>query len=615
MRRKYFSSTLLTAGLLFVGFSCSDSFLDQPPPGTYSDVSLQNAKGVEGMLIATYASLDGSYFESWDNNYFNQNSGASNWIWGSVRAEDAYKGTEPSDGVDINPIERFEAQPSNPVLLNKWRGSYDGVAKANQTLRTLKIVVDAGNIDAASAQRIEGEARFLRAHFHFEALKVFGVVPYIGEDVVSAELNSVQNDHMIWPEIEADFQFAFDNLPDVQISQGRANKWAAAAYLAKVYMYQFKYAQAEALYDQILTSGKTAGGAAYALEATFLDNFLASQESGNTESVFAFEASALDGTIGNGNYENTLNQPHGSSAKFAGCCGFFQPSQNLVNSYKVDGSGLPMPDTYNDSDLLNDEGLSSTDPFTPDGATALDPRLDWTVGRRGIPYLDWGLHPGNDWIRQVANGGPYSPKKNVPSLSDLAATAASVDWGFTATAQNVHIIRYADVLLMAAEAKAELGILDEATDLVNEVRTRAANSPVYTYVDNADPSKGFTTTEAANYNVGLYPTFGSAAAALKAIRFERKLELAMEGQRFFDLVRWDNATDAGQTQLALDIVTTLNGGYLDEEKSKRNHLANSTFALKYKYEPIPEYVITQGTVGGVKNVDQSVDWGGSRTYQ
>lgn len=615
MIRKYISYIVLTLFFSSVGISCSDSFLDQPPPGTYSDVSLQNLKGVEGMLIATYAALDGSYFESWDNNYFNQNAGASNWIWGSIRAGDAYKGTEPNDGVDINPIERHEAQPSNAYLVNKWTGTYDGIAKANQTLRVLKAATEAGTIDAATSARIEGEARFLRAHFHFEVLKVFGIVPFVGEDKISAEdLATIQNDHMIWPEIEADFQFAHDNLPGMQINDGRANKWAAAAYLAKVYVFQAKWAAAEPLFDEIIAQGTTAGGVPYDLCDEFYHNYRVTMEKGNPESVFAYEASFGDGTIGNGNYENTLNQPHGSSAEFAGCCGFFQPSQNLVNSYKVDAvTGLPLFDTYNDSDITNDEGLLSNDPFTPDLTTPVDPRLDWTVGRRGLPYLDWGLHPGNNWIRQVSNGGPYSPKKNVPWLADEGTTAGSLDWGFTGTAQNVHIIRYADVLLLAAETKAELNKLDEARTLVNEVRARAANSPVYTYV-NDDPAQGFTNTPAANYVVGQYPAFGTRAEALRAIRFERKLELAMEGHRFFDLVRWDAASQAGLTGLPFDIVDYMNSEYLAEEKTKRNHISGVTFERKYRYEPIPEYVITQSTVGGVKMIDQSTEWGGSRQY-
>ncbi len=602
MKLKYISYITLTTGMLLTGISCSDSFLDTPPPGTYSDASLQNLKGVEGMLISTYASLDGSYFESWDNNYFNQVGGASNWVWGSIKGGDAYTGTEPSDGIDQKPVERHETQPSNGTLLNKWRGSYDGVAKANQTLRTLYGAVASGTItNAATAQRIEGEAKFLRAHFHFEVQKVFGVAVYVSEEVTNDQLNSLVNDHQIWPEIEADLQFAYDNLPATQTAAGRANKWAAGAYLAKIYMFQAKWAEALALLNTV-RNGTTASGTAYALEARYNDNFRTSEEVGNSESVFAYEASALDGTIGNGNYENTLNQPHGSSAQYAGCCGFFQPSYSMVNSFKTDAvTGLPLLTTYNNADLLSDEGLLSTQAFTPDNTTPVDPRLDWTVGRRGIPYLDWGLHPGNNWIRQVANGGPFSPIKNVPYLSEKGGTAASVDWGFTSNATNVKIIRYADILLWLAEAEAEVGSLANATALVNQVRTRAANPA------------GFVPASPALYFIGNYPTFATRAEAIAAIRFERKLEFGMEGHRFFDLVRWDSASKAGKTALAFDIVAYLNGpDYLAKElgpNHKRNHLIDATMTLKYRFEPLPEYVITQTR----KNTDQSTDWGGTRS--
>lgn len=617
MRLRIFSYIAITTGLVLTSVSCSDEFLNQPPPGTYSDVSLQNKKGLEGMLIATYASLDGSYFESWDNNFFNQNAGASNWIWGGVRSEEAYKGTEESDGVDITPIERYESQPSNNYYWDKWRGCYDGIGKANQTLRTLKALVESGGISAEDATRIEGEARFLRAHFHFEAQKTFGVPGWVSEDLTTEQLFDIENNVSIWPNIEADFLFAYQNLPGTQIAEGRANKWAAGAYLGKTYVYQAKWSDALTVLTDVVNNGTTSTGVKYKLMDKFADNFVVTKERGSTESVFAFEASVNDGTIGNGNYENTLNQPHGSSAKYAGCCGFYQPSQTLVNSFKTDGNGLPMPDTYNDSDLLSDEGLTSTDAFTPDGTTPLDPRLDWTVGRRGIPYLDWGLHPGNNWIRKVSHGGPYSPKKNVPYLVDRGTAAASYDWGFTATAQNVHIIRFADVLLLAAEAEVESGgSLANALTYVNLIRNRAKNSPVFTYVNNADPSAGFTTTPAANYDVEPYASFADAEAALTAIRFERKLELGMEGHRFFDLVRWDDYTDDGKTKLDFDIVAYLNDYIADEtgndESHPRAHLSGASFTEKYKYAPIPEQAVTLMTKNGVKLLDQSTAWGGSR---
>ena len=259
--------------------------------------------------------------------------------------------------------------------------------------------------------------------------------------------------------------------------------------------------------------------------------FRADMENGNPELMFGYEAAFGDGSISNGNYENTLNQPHGSNARTA-CCGFFQPSQNLANSFKVDANGLPMPATYNDTDIANDEGVPATDPFTPEQGP-LDARIDWTVGRRGIPFMDWGINPGSTsgWVRNVPNGGIYNPVKPVPSLAEFDAQLAGViDWGFTSTAKNVHIIRFADVLLLAAEVEAELNNLAAATELVNRVRTRAANEDGFVKLEDG--------SNAANYSVGMYPTFASQADALTAIRFERKLELAMEGHRMFDLARW-----------------------------------------------------------------------------
>lgn len=636
MKYKYLIITTLIAGMWLIS-SCGEDYLDQPPKGAYSDTSLANAKGVEGQLISTYAALDGLWFESWGNNNFNQNGGASNWIWGGIRSEDAYRGTEATDGVDIGPLERYEVQPSNPYLLNKWTGSYDGIGKANEALRTLAAATD---VSDEARTRITGELRFLRGHFHFEAKKTFGNPPYVDELV--EDFAAVTNDADIWPQIEADFEYAFENLPGTQLAAGRANKWAAAAYLGKTYLYQGKWSEAKSMFDQVINNGTTAAGTPLALSSLYHNNFDAAAEAGNPESLFAYEASNA-GDIVNGNYENTLNQPHGSAAEGAGCCGFYQPSQNLVNSFKVDANGLPMPSTFNDDDLLDDEGFLSSpawdaekeyvagdfvggnhpddpniqvyfkassdnvgqDPadggvweivWQEDAETPLDPRIDWTIGRKGIPYLDWGLHPGNNWIRDVTHGGPYSPIKNVPKVSDFGNNLAGVyDWGFTLTALNVHIIRFADVILMAAEAEAELGNLARATELVNMIRTRASNPGGF--VKNSDG------TPAANYQIGTYSTFGSQQDALTAIRFERKIEFGMEGHRFFDLARWDNMTDEGKTALSFDIVAHLND-YLAGE-SDRGHLANAMFQERHKYAPIPEFVITQSTVDGVQNIKQN----------
>jgi hypothetical protein len=579
---------------LFWSVSCSEDFLNVDPPGSYSAPALENAKGVEGMLIAAYSALDGSWFESWDNNHFNQNGGASNWIWGSMRSDDSYKGTEQSDGVDLNPIERAELLPSNGYLTNKWNACYDGIGKANAAIKTLAKAVD--EFSPANYARVEGEARFLRAHYHFEAVKVFGRAPYVDETVedYAAVTNS---DNFIWPEIEADLTFAYQNLPGTMPAAGRANKYAAGAMLAKVLVYQAKWAAAKTILDDVISNGTTAAGDPLALLPEFYDNFRADKEVGNTESMFAYEAAFGDGSISNGNYENTLNQPHGSSAR-TGCCGFFQPSQNLANSYKVDAAGLPMPATFNNTDIVGDEGISADDStYVPEQGT-LDSRIDWTLGRRGIPFLDWGINPGSTggYVRDPNWGGIYNPVKTVPTLAEFDAQLAGViDWGFTSTAKNVQIIRFADVLLLAAEVEAELGNLGPAAAYVDMVRTRANNSRVK--LDDG--------TDAANYNVGNYGAFASQAAALTAIRFERKLELAMEGHRFFDMVRW--TVNSGSSALPYDIVAVMNA-YFAKESVKRTHLANTSFAAKYMYAPIPESVITQSTVAGVQNITQNAGY-------
>jgi hypothetical protein len=210
------------------------------------------------------------------------------------------------------------------------------------------------------------------------------------------------------------------------------------------------------------------------------------------------------------------------------------------------------------------------------------------------------MHPGNNWIRLVSNGGPYSPKKNVPEVAELGSTAGVIDWGFAATAQNVHIMRFADVLLLDAEVEAELGNLAAALASVNLVRNRAVG----------DAPAG----SPAMYGMQPYVAFATQAAALTAIRFERKLELGMEGHRMFDLVRWDYASKAGLTALAFDIANYINNEYLAVEKTKRPHLSSATFTAKYKFMPIPDGVVTNMTQNGVKNIDQNTEWGGTRAF-
>ncbi|MDB2606785.1 RagB/SusD family nutrient uptake outer membrane protein, partial [Zobellia sp.] len=243
----------------------------------------------------------------------------------------------------------------------------------------------------------------------------------------------------------------------------------------------------------------------------------------------------------NGNGAGTLNYPGGGP--LGTCCGFYQPTQDLVNAYQT-SNGQPLLDTFANTDVASDYGINSADPFTPH-AGPLDPRLDYVVSRRGIDYNGFGPNPGKEWIRATFAdiSGPYLPKKNVYQADEVDANRGTGGWGSDWSGINYNIMRYADVLLMASEAAIEKSSPDLATalDYVNQVRNRAKNM---TYVQNEDG-----TAPAANYVIEPYAAFAGQDFARKAVRFERRLELGMEGHRLFDLRRWGVAEQTINTYI------------------------------------------------------------------
>lgn len=554
---------LIPGSLLFVLaiVACSKNYLDVPPAGQLDPSTLANKVGVEALLVGAYSLLDGEGSNAGTGNG-PWATAASNWVYGSVAGGDAHKGSDPGDQNLITPIETWSALASNAYLDQVWQQRYDGVQRANDAIRVMRLAKD---MTPADTLQVSSEARFLRGHYAFELRKIFKMVPWIDENITYTAGNYlVPNDHDILTDIEADFSYAYANLPDVQTSVGRANKWAAASYLAKTYLFEKKFGEARTLLTTIIAQGKTSGGKAYALTAHFADNFNPAKKN-SSESVFAAQMNVNDGTGGaNANSGDALNFPYGGQTS---CCGFFQPSFSLANSFKVDDDGLPFLDgSYNNVDLKSDYGKSSNDPYTPDSTTPLDPRIDWTIGRRGIPFLDWGIMPGANWVRNQASAGPYEPIKNMFYKSQLGTYTDASAWSNGFTANNVNIIRYADVLLWAAEAEVEGGgTLAKAMEYVNMVRKRAQ-----------DPT-GFVQGSVANYKIGLYTSFPSADYARKAIYFERKIELAMEGHRFFDLTRWN----IGKTELDAYAAHELKSGYLT--------MAGVSYTVnKSEYLPIPQ---------------------------
>lgn len=527
---------------LVVAHACKDDFLDKLPAGASNEGVLANRAGVDGLLIGTYALLDGIGGPGGD--VWAQS--VTNWIWGGVASDDSHKGSEYGDQPQAEQVENYTTIPGMGYIINKWAPLYAGAQRANDVLRILRKVPE-GSISAADTMQIAAEARFLRGLYHFEAVKMFGEkVPYVGENISYENGNLlVPNDASIYPQIEADIKFAADNLLPSKTELGRVNSWAAKAMLGMVLMYQDKYAEARPILLDVIANGVNSGGTKLALVPNFSDNFRASRQN-NSEMVFSIQMSVGDGAGGlNGNAGDVLNFPGGGPAT---CCGFYQPSFSLANAFKVDATGLPMFENaaYNATNLKNDQGLTGDQPYTT-GTEALDPRIDWTIGRRGIPYLDWGYMPGQTWVRSQAAAGPYLPVKNIYWKAEQATESDFYDgWAANqSTGINYNYIRFADVILLAAEAEVEAGSLTEAERLVNLIRARAANPAgwVRKYVDAADPAKGFTNEPAANYKISLYNgQFSSQAYAREAVRFERRLELAMEGKRFFDLQRWDNGT-------------------------------------------------------------------------
>lgn len=542
--KKIFAFSL---AILLVTTACDESFLELEPQGVVSPDLLNNRNGVNALLIGAYSLLDGIGTSTRGNDW---NSAMTNWVYGGVASDDAYKGTDAGDQPEITFIERYDWQSNNTRFLGKWRAVYDAVARCNDVIQTLPKVED---MTDAEKNVLLAEARFLRGHYHFEAIKMWENIPYIDEnnyDPLDKTKSLVANDQNAWPKIEADFRFAADNLPNVGSQKGRADKMASLAYLAKAFLFQDKFAEAKPLLEEIVNSGL------FQL-VDFHDNFKATTTN-NAESVFEVQLSVNDGTNGNnGGAGETLNWPYFSGAPGGGCCGFYQPSQNLVNAFKTDPTtGLPLLETFNDEDVTNDEGLKASEPHTPYAGT-VDPRLDWTVGRRGVPFLDWGPMPGVTWIRDQSYAGPYTGKKWMYYKAEEGTNTHSTSK--RRTSNNYRMIRYAQVLLWLAEAEIEAGSLEKARELVNQIRNRAKTSK---FVANPDG------TPAGNYKVELYPdghpAFASKEEARKAVRFEQRLELAMEGHRFFDLVRWGIAAQ------------TLNT-YVAKESLKRRYLAGSVF--------------------------------------
>lgn len=540
------------------GFSSCESFLDKHvPQGTLSDEQVKTPANAEAMVVSAYA-----IFTTAED----INSSFSMWNF-EVRSDDAYKGgSGPGDGDVFHQLEIQQGVlTTNWNINDMWVRLYNSLSRVNSAIALLNVS------DFDMKQQRLAEMKFLRAYGHFLLKRLYKHIPFvINENLTYDEYNSLSNRAYTndegWQLIINDLEEAFNVLPEKQADKGRPTKAAAAAFLAKVYLYKAYHQDDEntnqvtsinqAELQKVIEYTNPTLYANYGLEADIHNNFRPEEQFENgVESIWAIQYSRNDGsTYGNLNWSYGLIPPNIPGATDGGT-DFFKPSQNLVNAYRTGADGLPLLDTFNQKDY--DMSLDNA-----------DPRLFLTVGMPGLPYMfnkNYMMDKTSVWSRSGGVYGYYvSLKQNVdPALIGEYLIKGS----YWASSMNRIVFRYADVLLMRAEAYAQLGNSEQAIALVNQIRQRAASS--------TQMIGSYQNTYGVKMYVTPYKGSYSKDETVKIVKMERRLELAMESERFFDLVRWGDAA------------TVLNKYYAEEIDNCALYSDAHFTANKGEYLPIP----------------------------
>ncbi len=531
------------ASMACAATSCDD-LLDTKPQGVFTDEQIGDDEATD-LMTAAYASLLCHFFP--DNNNASFAGPITNWVF-DVRSDDALKGGgEVSMEGYMHQLEVGNVQSDNPVVNYKWVNNYYSVSRCNTAI---KAILNAESISAANKASYVAEMKTLRAFFYFDLYRIYKKFPYFDETVNDPSQCRADEytREQILEFIENDLATSYEILPATQELPGRFNKYVAAALLARVALFDSNWAMAEKYADYVIAGGQ------YQLYNNFLD--MSKPEFNNQyESVLAVQFSSAN-SPDQFNFSNCLNCTYTEGNLYGNGDDFYLASQDLVNAFRTDEDGLPYLDgSYNSQnvDKADYEGN-------------VDPRLDFTLGRIGMP---WRSHTYTDkWCRNIELYGQYSGKKPYPAPESPFVKPGIVPWG--ASSLNFILIRYADVMLMKAEALIEQNkSLDVARGLINDIRRKAAHSvdASYTPVD-CNPM-------VANYSVEEYPAAGwTQDYARKAVRMERRLELAMEGLRWFDLVRWGDA------------VQTMNNYYASEVRW-RSYYMGAGLSADELYFPIP----------------------------
>ncbi len=527
---------LLLVASMAMTTACSDEFLEKKPYGQFTEDQL-TVDNVEDAMKAAYSALREHFFGN--NESFS--APVTNWIF-DVRSDDAYKG---GDGLGteayILQLELSNITSDNASGLNKWRNKYYAINKVHQAMNIVtSIAPDDMNVRL-------GELRLMRGHFYFDLIRIFERIPYIDETSIPSETGAFElTREEIFKKIEADFKFAWENLPESNTGE-RFNKYVAAAYLCKLHMELKNYSDVVVWADHVMEGQ-------YYLYNNYLDMSKMDYDQ-EAEAVFSipFSGEAVSGEYPNINWGNLLNMTWSEGNLYGNGDDFFIASQNLANAFRTDSKGLPLFDTYNNENVGGSDYKGN-----------VDPRLDFTMGRIGIPYR--GYTYNEKWIRDGTFGG-FSGKKFAIDPDD-PNMVQGFPWG--GSGLDYKLIRYSEVLLWKAEALIEGADknLDEARRLINEVRAKAKRSIDESY---SPIDIDVTTT---NYKIEEYPSTGwTESYARQALRMERRLELAMEGHRWFDLVRW------GVTENVLNT-------YFSQE-DERDYLSGASFSADETYFPIP----------------------------
>ena len=550
--------SVLTVLALVGTTSCSDFLDDQKPQGVLDSDMVKDPSNVDNLVISAYA-----VFTTAED----VNSSFSMWNF-DVRSDDAYKGGNgTSDGDVFHQLEIEQGVlTTNWNINDMWVRLYNCISRVNSAISVLETTSDSYQL---KAQRL-GEMKFLRAYAHFLLKRLYKNIPFIMDANLKQEdyntlSNTEFNNDEGWQQIINDVEYAYSVLPVKQTDKGRPSKAAAAAFLTKAYLYK-AYRQDDPSSNQVTSINRedllkvieysnpdiySAGG--FDLEADFHNNFRPeTQYENGVESIWAMQYSINDGTkYGNLNWSYGLIVPNIPGVTDGGCdC--YKPSQNLVNAYRTDADGHPFIDTFNNKDY----------DLTQDA----DPRLFLTVGLTGLPYefnSKYMMDASSTWSRSNGLYGYYvTLKQNVDP--DCGYMVKGSWWG---TPMNRIVFRYADVLLERAEAYAQLNETGEAIKLVNKIRLRAKQS--------TGMIANYPSDYGVKFNISTYNGSYSQEDALKIVKMERRLEMGMESERFFDLVRW------GEAEKVLN-------KYFAEETNNCSIYGDAHFtANKNEYLPIP----------------------------